>query len=507
MQRSANHNRIAPAPATQPFALEKRAHKLAAYLAGCLLLLCTLGGCASGPDPVDAFLFFDYEPGTETNWNVSPALLSAWKTLPKADEDRGFILWPLLHYVREGRELELSFLGIPYYQKNIDQDGFEDLDIIAGPVLYGESKDEGVYFSLLPLGGWLHEKLGKEFAILVLPPIYIYAEGREFAGKSISHHVLWPFFNTISGGGKEGFRIWPFFGHYTRTDREGNLAYDRTWIMWPFWTDTHNNLNSGGEPQHTWFLWPFFGRSTGRHTSGWTALWPLFKYFENRKGGSQYWELRAPFPLLIIGEGNNRSRFDLWPFYGQKERRVKLNTAAGGFDHFYRHFVLWPLWRYEHHVTDTFDDTKWWILPLLWHFERTDPEGNEVANTWKLWPLFRYKKRGGTTTVNFISPLWFPDAEGAFEEIYNRLTALYQHKQSVGKDELKLLWGLFTRRETMTTKSTKVFPWLYWDTEDEAEEERSTGVLFGLFQYKRRGKDRALRFLWLPEWPSWTESP
>ena len=49
-----------------------------------------------------------------------------------------------------------------------------------------------------------------------------------------SCNILFPFVNWVEGGGREGFRIFPFYGHYRRTDLLGREVYDRHWVMWPF---------------------------------------------------------------------------------------------------------------------------------------------------------------------------------------------------------------------------------------------------------------------------------
>lgn len=451
-------------------------------------------------------LFFEYDegPGLEEDWVSFPLLLSGKKTNEARDEERWYGLFPLFKAVREGREKELHILGMQVYSEQIDHRGFVDMDSFMGPVWYGHSVDEGSYLTVLPFGGTLKGLLGKDYALTVLPPVFMYFEDENAIGPWRSYNILWPIVNWIEGSGRSGFRIWPFYSHYEREDLEGRLAYDRTWILWPFWTSQRNNLNSPAE-QRLWFLFPFAGHSWGPKTERWTFLWPFFRYVSNTDHGQglPYWELRAPFPFFIYGEGKDRWRLDLWPLLGVKEREFALTT--GGYERYHRHFAAWPIWRYEHHETDQYDDEKWWVAPLVWKYGRVDKRSGEETFTFKLWPLFRYRELpGGRTQVNFISPLWFNDpVEGAFEEIYGALTSVYESEERPGYDRLRLLWGLYCDEDTPDWDTFAVHP-LFWDDERTDGTERDVGVLFGLFRYIRRGDDRALRFFWLPEFPSWT---
>jgi hypothetical protein len=493
-------------PVTPAHAHPPRPRRFAALLA-LFALGFGLQGCVLGSAHLEVPLFFEYDPEPEETWTTFPFILSGKKQVHTADEERYYGLWPLFKYVREGREREFKILGASVYQQRYDHRGFEDLDMILGPVLYGNSADEGRYLSILPFGGTTKGILGKDFGIFATP-LFMYFEDETSVGTMKSWHAPFPFVNVVRGGGRQGGRFWPFYAHYERYDDEGHKAYDRQWIMFPFFTWQKNNLNSGDHPgareQWMWFAFPFAGRAGGPNTSQWTVMWPFFRYFEDRRhtDTTPYWEIRAPFPLFIYGEGKNRERLDLWPFFGYKERRVPLNS--GGYMNYYRNFAAWPVWRYEVQSTDRYEDTKWFALPLLWSYHRENKQTGESTRTFKLWPLFRYKQHGGgRTTVNVLSPLWFNDPEGAFEQIYNPLTAIYDHTKTDKEERLKLLWGLYMSHETAEDDDMIIHPFLFWDWEKKDGSKRDVAFLFGLFRYVRRGDYKALRFFWLPEFPSW----
>ncbi|GIW71581.1 MAG: hypothetical protein KatS3mg102_1123 [Planctomycetota bacterium] len=470
------------------------------------------GGCLSAGEAVHLPLFFERESLPDSEWTALPLLLSGHQSRRAEDEERGYVLWPLFGWVREGRELELRALGIPWYRRWVDAQGFLKTDLLLGPVLTGHSRAQGRYLTVLPFGGTLHRKLGKDYLLWILPPLYVYTEDQRPAGLMRSHHLLWPLINWVEGGGYSGFRVLPLYAHYRREDLEGRLAFERTWILWPLWTHQRNAVNNPAGEQRLWQLWPLFGRLEGPDESMWQALWPLFRYYENRSTGAQgpYWELRAPFPFVVIGRGRTQSRTDLWPLWGRRERLLRIATEPGGFDRWQRHFVLWPLWRYEEHETNAFADTKWWLLPLVWSYARAPKPGHEAelapTRTFKLWPLLRYRRHAdGRVTLNLFSPLWFNDPEGAFERIYNPLTRIYEHVENSERERLLLLWGLFQQYSGPEGEGTIVHPWLFWDRSSADGSERDTGVLFGLFRYLRHGSRKALRLFWLPPFPTWGE--
>lgn len=475
-----------------------------------------LAGCASGPDPIDLPLVYEHEVAPDLITHMFPIFLSGWEEKPLSDETRGYGLWPLFHYVREGREVEWGFLGAPFYRKRIDHRGFVDFDWLVPPVVFGHSVDEGSYLSVFPFGGTLKGLLGKSYVATVLFPLYLYAEDNRGVGPGgdifISHHVLFPFINWVHGHGRSGFRVFPFYAHYERKDLEGRPAYERTWVLWPFFTHQRNNLNtSRGEAgaQEMWFLFPFYGTAHGPKTSQWTVLWPLVRYYENR--GSQFggpgWELHVTplFPLVTIERRREGDRTDIWPFYGTRTRFNPI-TLAGGYEKYDRTFILWPLLRWEHQETDRADNRRFWAAPFFWHFTYEDKAKGVRKEEIKVWPFFRYKKwPDGRVTVNVFSPLWFQDPEGAFERIYNPLFRIYEHgRQPDGDDRRLYAWGLVQQYENDRRSETWVHPLLYWNKVAKDDTERDDYYFFGLFQYHRRGKERALRFFWLPEFPSWT---
>src|SRR5581483_10305458 len=176
----------------------------------------------------------------------------------------------------------------------------------------------------------------------------------------------------IEGGGKHGWRFFPFYAHYWRVDLFGRIAYDRHWAMWPLVSWETNAGQQGyydedgafvATPTEELFVFPFFGRIHGPDMENVTVLWPFFRYQVVPSSG--FWELRAPFPFFIMHHGiepattadginPERWRFDIWPIFGYRSR-----------PNYVRHFVGWPIERFERRDDQWVDDTKFWFLPVL----------------------------------------------------------------------------------------------------------------------------------------------
>lgn len=363
----------------------------------------------------------------------------------------------------------------------------------------GDWPRKGSYFVLAPFGGRTYGFLGKdEMTWVGFPyPFYLYARERDFE----SRHVLWPFVNWVSGGGRTGFRIWPFYAHYRRTDLLGREAYDRHWVMWPLLSWARNSGQQGSYDQDTGefratpteelFIFPFFGRIVGPDDKNYSVLWPFFRYEE--VPSTNFWELRAPFPIFTMhhgsdpalarqGKNSERIRFDIWPLAGYKARPGYV-----------RHFFVWPIERFEARDDEWVKDTKFFFVPFVqWHQHQEKESGQTYQRT-RVWPFFMYR-RGVQDDIEFhtLAPLLWDDPNG-FERIIYPFLRLYEYKRSSwGGTQHRFLLGLASwRHEPPVAGVTDGYSRL--------------SVLFGVFQFRSGGttreeSDRAgFRVFYLPE--------
>jgi FHA domain-containing protein len=406
-----------------------------------LLPLFFLSGCGHTFGFLPPAMEWDMDPAPmregnrRVEWESDVGLKPLVQVRTHEEEDRSetHFLFPLgLHEESPNQSIYRLYPIFQHYER-VDPDGFPDSDTIVFPLfLTGSHPVEGNYFYLFPFGGTLKGLLGKDEAAGVLFPLYGWARN----GENESHHVLWPLISWSYGGGTEGFRFLPFFSHFEKTRPDGEVAFNRTSILWPFINYAEEATNSRN-PYHSIFLFPFWGKTR----SGWmddnTILWPLFRWWHDKR--TDYREYRVPFPFFIYGSGPDHFRLDFWPLYGYRKR--------GGYT---RHFWLWPIGRYEHQTTEEYDDTRVWLLPLLWTHDRTykdaegKPTGEEDVKR-HLWPLIRWEsKRDGSADVRFPALLWFSDPQWNFETILAPLWRLFRYQRdSQGYEELTLLLGLY----------------------------------------------------------------
>jgi hypothetical protein len=358
-------------------------------------------------------------------------------------------------------------------------------------VLGGSWPLTGSYLTIAPFGGTTQGFLGKdEMTWVGFPyPFYLYTRERDYE----SRHVLWPFVNWVEGAGHEGFRIWPFYAHYRRTDLLGREAYDRHWVMWPFVSWARNSGQQGtyeedeetGEghflptPTEELFIFPFYGQIIGPDSKNYSVLWPFFRYEE--VPSANFWELRALFPIVTIhhgddpvlaraGQTSERFRFDVWPIAGYRTRPGYL-----------RHFFIWPVERYEARDDEWAEDTKFFFVPFLtWHHHIEKETKQDYQHT-RAWPFFLYRRGAKPEDMDYapiqfhaLCPILWDDPNG-FERIIFPFFRLYSYERTArGASQHRFLFGLASWRHD---------PGL----EGVSDGYSRLSLLFGLFQVRSGG--------------------
>ncbi|RMG08466.1 MAG: hypothetical protein D6731_21900 [Planctomycetota bacterium] len=368
-----------------------------------------------------------------------------------------------------------------------DLEGVEGLqadnDISLSPFFmagWGEDPEgDDDYLAVAPFGGVTKGLLGKKrITWFGFPyPLYAKVEDRSYD----SHHVLFPLINWIDGPRNSGFRILPFYGHYERRGLRGNPIYERTYVLWPFFTHSRSGLDQE-VPTETLFLFPFYGKTTAPDLWEVTVLWPFFKYTEREEDEGTRWNLRAPFPFFEVGGGPGRYQFDLWPLFGFKGRE--------GFD---RQFFLWPVFRHELMSGKKTWYEGYWILPFFWRTYWEETDTGRIRHKWRGYPFVHWRRQyDGERELELLSP--WPYEDPGWDRILAPFFRIYRyHRDADGGVEQQFLWGLFSYRN------------LPADPERGRAAYFRLSFLFGLFQYRNLGGERGLRFLWLPELVTWGE--
>ena len=378
------------------------------------------------------------------------------------------IALPFIEY-RWGPDLD-RFRVIPmiYYRRFSQPLGGDDTDWMVFPFLFaGKDAEQGNYFAIFPLGGRVRNYLWKDETDFILFPIYVRSRNRD----KYSLHVLWPFYNTVWGGGWSGSRLWPFYGRYLSMTQRGELRNDRRFIGWPFYMQYSEQLDFA--PARLWFSFPFYGEGEGQRVETSTFLWPLCQYYYERRNDASH-VLGYIFPFHFT-----RGQTDVWPFFGVKS--LEAGTSLGGLERqHYRQFLLWPFQRYEWAQDGLEESTRLWVLPLLWHFYYIDMNTLETRKESKFWPLYRYQRDRERVTFDCFSPLWFSRED--WDRYYSRWFSIFRYRWTPAIGGWEILYGAIMYRR------------------EERSEEKIFSILGGFFECGSRQGDFTLRFLYVPLW-------
>lgn len=392
-------------------------------------------------------------------------------------------IWPLIHYKANPEEKHFRILPLLFFSARRKASGGYDTDFAFFPFLFfGNDPEEGRYFMLLPFGGRLKGKLGKDIIDVFLFPLFARAVYKDV----YTRYFLYPFIKHTSGGGHKGFRILPLFGRHTRRTRDGKeIMFWRNFFLWPFFIWQRNYINTP-TPVFTFFSFPLFGYTTSKHLKRVTVLFPFFQYSRNSKHGFK--EFRMPYPFVVIANGKNFIRRDFWPLTGfmQKGKNTRM-------------YWLWPLGRLENKITGTGRTTRVWMLPLFWAFHKINTRKHTKDEYVKLWPFMSsWKKENNEREFSILSIWPFREKVGAkgFEENYSPFFHLVHHVyQPGGKHLFSLFFGLLQHRFSRTETRFNLHPFLVEYKRKENEKEFS--FLKGFITYHRKDGKKRFTLLWI----------
>ena len=234
---------------------------------------------------------------------------------PATERWRKDYLWPL--YTKKGFKDEqysrFLFFG---YSTDFSEDDDRHRNWVIPFYFQGVDANGEGYFAIFPIGGTIHEFLGRDKIMFVLFPIY----GKSHINDVHTTTVLWPFGSKTVGSEVNRFRVWPFYGTSSVLDE-----YNKKFVMWPIYTSVKytNERNPGGG----FILVPIYGRVKTERSGNYWLIAPFFRYMTSE----EQWIVHAPWPFIQLAGGEMHKRI-VWPFYGKKS----LGTLT-------RQYFLWPL--------------------------------------------------------------------------------------------------------------------------------------------------------------------
>ena len=356
---------------------------------------------------------------------------------------------------------------------------------IVFPILYAgvDAHDEG-YFGAFPVGGKVHEFLGRDKIWFFAFPLYMYSSIHDVE----THDIAWPFVSWSQGQGVSRHRVFPFYG---RSTREGQ--WSKTFIMWPFWTSvrsTDPDLPGGG-----FLLFPLYGQAKLGDRRTWWVIPPFFKYDVSATDKTVY----CPYPFFQYSSGKVDKLY-IWPLWGRKSTEGTKSA-----------FLLWPICTTETVERTRYTQKRFRIVPFIYYQSRTAKGSSEeleeveelapgevIERYFKLWPVFSYRREDEESRLRVLD-LWPAKHTPSIEKNLAPIWTLYS-RQRVGQTrEDELLWGLFRyRRDEEVVRKLSLFPLFSWRNAGEEDGRRGWSFLLGLIGYERRGLRKTFRLLYLP---------
>lgn len=367
------------------------------------------------------------------------------------------ILGPIIRWREDETMRRLEMFPNVYYTARVKPQDRRSWWFMFFPFLFLGHDD----FLVFPVGGYSHGLLGlNEF--LMVTPLYIRTKSISKApDKPVTYtvrHVLFPILAWGSDGqpgGRRKFRFAPFFGK--QTHRGGAQS---GFVLWPFYTWRRS------ENEHAFFFFPFYGRAEAPTHKDTTVMFPFYHRSRNHLTGGID---TAVWPFWRRAKGSDAidvRRY--WPFY--EFRRVG-NTLT--------EVAAWPFWRRTYYEDDREFRKYTWVAPFYKRVRavsRADGHERKKTTVWPIGRWERYADGGREVAIPVISPIDAP-ALREFAEPFRPLVSLYHRRTEANGDrETSALFGLYMSRR--------------------AGEHRKVRLLGGLLGWGRDGEERHLRLLW-----------
>ncbi len=382
------------------------------------------------------------------------------------------ILWPIGMF-KDFRE-DRYWRFFPAWGRdfnNIEDDSRWRFNIF--PVLFsGQDKSGEHYFAIFPLGGEIHEFLGRDELIFVLWPLFAHSSVRGIVTKDI----LWPFVSWTKGEGVDRVRIFPFYGKSVNEGRS-----EKKFIMWPIWTQAMYDFPN--EKGFGFILFPIYGHAVSGDKESWMVLPPFFRYSVSDTQTEAY----LPYPLIQYASGDV-NKFYLWPLWGWKDNR--------GVDSW---FFLWPIIKKRTIDRGEQEARQLTVLPLIINDSVVNKDDGDVTSRYfKFWPFMSYRREADATRFRMLD-LWVARESNSIERNLSPIWTLFSRERVGDATETELLWGLFRKRKNKDGgKRCSVFP-LYSSRKSGDGENSKWSVLFGLLGREREGLQKKYKLLYFFE--------
>ncbi len=316
----------------------------------------------------------------------------------------------------------------------------------VGPFFGGRTEEGARYGGVFPLLGRGESRFGKEDFAFAMFPVF---------GRSRDHRafdrttVAWPFYSSGEGGGRELFRLWPFYG-YDR--REGE--YERNFALWPFVFWRRDRAGQETE-RRARFVLPIWGESESAEARSVFYGGPLYMRTEHLATGA--FSTDAPWPLFRHAvspgpDGEEPTRlWRFWPFVqwrrgpGFRETALLLGLVS---------------WRSGESAGSQLRSRRFLFVSRF--EDRFDPETGSRYRVRDLWPLFRKSERtdaSGRTFGRIVAPWPIPLRGEGFHRHLLGLFTLFEKTYTENEERTDIAWGFARKRRKPGYRFTALGWW------------------------------------------------
>lgn len=476
-------------------------------------------------------IFLKKQKGNERRFAIRPLYIT--KKNPAKDFKKTDILWPIYCLEKSKENKEGRIFPLLWYGTKSGK-----LDYLTLFPLYWQGED---YLTIFPVF-WK----GKDY--LAIFPIFwkgkgycvvvpIYGKGKDFVTvfppifwKGKDDMVIFPFWwqgkNYITffpiywqgetSKGKRFIVIFPVYWH----------AKDKFWFVFPA-----GGRIGKGDKYTDFILWPLYVKSKDKETRTLNFIWPIisFKWGERNKGSrilplygyynysiqgktktfaffSLYWFSKDKYISKDLKHVRKDKDYGLFPlyWYGREYRKYKDDRLSKS-----KHHFVFPLYWYDKkHIkrgdTNLSKSRNQVVFPLYWDDKDEWPNEGLSCRAVKFFPLFTYHRwKNDKVRFSLLWPLWMQEWDDPeIEETYAIFWRLWDYqKDKEGNTRTRVVGRLYRREKRANYKSTELMP--FFTSEKEGKEKRHFAIFWRFFEYERDGKEKSLRFFYLPKFPSW----
>lgn len=364
------------------------------------------------------------------------------------------------------------FYPLFVWDRETFSDGTEQKRCLLLPFLYyraGRKKPTDLL--IFPLGGVIHNLLGRKRVVIVLWPVFIYQEGEEARAWSVIH----PIFTRIRwNDGGWGGKLLPLFGI---NRRPGKLT--KLFVLWPLFQKEWMRSDLGEFRRI--FIFPFYGKIDDPRGWEWTVLWPFFSHRMDKNMDQEDWWY--PWPLLGHRKGKDLAGRTFRPIVSWESRRGESHVS-----------YLWPLGWYQKNSRKGEEAMSLRLVPLFFREWEATRAGRTSA--WQVWPLAKYRNdvKEGHLELPSIFPFRY---HAELERNFGPFFRLFEYRRtSEGLRSWRVLWRFLRVDKGARDSYLGIWPLFSIHGRKGKVSEHRWNVLKGLVGYERVGEERRWRILY-----------